>query len=26
VAFTFIGVAIVIALHYGAFPLGGYVP
>ena len=25
VAFTFIGVAIVIALHYGAFPLGGYV-
>jgi succinate dehydrogenase / fumarate reductase cytochrome b subunit len=25
VAFTFIGVAIVLALHYGAFPLGGYV-
>jgi succinate dehydrogenase / fumarate reductase, cytochrome b subunit len=25
VAFTFIGVAIVIALHYGTFPLGGYV-
>jgi succinate dehydrogenase / fumarate reductase cytochrome b subunit len=25
VAFTFVGVAIVLALHYGAFPLGGYV-
>jgi succinate dehydrogenase / fumarate reductase, cytochrome b subunit len=25
VTFTFIGVAIVVALHYGAFPLGGYV-
>jgi succinate dehydrogenase / fumarate reductase cytochrome b subunit len=25
VGFTLIGVAIVIALHYGAFPLGGYV-
>jgi succinate dehydrogenase / fumarate reductase, cytochrome b subunit len=25
VAFTFVGVAIVLALHYGAFPLGGYI-
>jgi succinate dehydrogenase / fumarate reductase cytochrome b subunit len=25
VAFTFAGIAIVLALHYGAFPLGGYV-
>ncbi|MGA7190473.1 MAG: hypothetical protein WBY66_18415, partial [Candidatus Acidiferrales bacterium] len=25
VAFTFVGLAIVIGLHYGMFPLGGYV-